>query len=76
MGSVCKMPVGEDSAFAKKSVVAWKNRYKDKYPCKFKIIVSLIISAKCSQIVDKIKIILFAFRFSILPCTCSFFLML
>ena len=27
------MPVGEDGSFAKKSVVAKKNRYKDKFPC-------------------------------------------
>ena len=27
------MPVGEDRSFAKKSVVAKKNRYKDKFPC-------------------------------------------
>ena len=27
------MPIGEDGSFAKKSVVAKRNRYKDKYPC-------------------------------------------
>ena len=34
IGSVCKMPVGEDGDFGKKSVIALKNRYKDKFPCK------------------------------------------
>ena len=33
LGSVCKMPVGEDGSFAKKNMVAKKNRYKDKFPC-------------------------------------------
>ena len=35
IGSLCKMPLGEDGDFAKKCVVAQKNRYKDKFPCKF-----------------------------------------
>ena len=29
--------MGEDSAFAKKSVVAKRNRYKDQYPCKLNV---------------------------------------
>ena len=33
IGSVCKEPVGEDAAFARKGTPAKKNRYKDKYPC-------------------------------------------
>ena len=32
--SVCKIPVGEDLSFAKKSMVAKRNRYKEKFPCK------------------------------------------
>ena len=34
MDSVCKVPVGEDLSFAKKSMVAKRNRYKEKFPCK------------------------------------------
>ena len=30
---MCRVPVGEDNIFAKKSLVAKKNRYKDKCPC-------------------------------------------
>ena len=33
ISSVCRTPVGEDGAFAKKRVVVQRNRYKDKYPC-------------------------------------------
>ena len=41
IGSVCKTPVEEDGDFAKKSVVAQRNRYKDKFPCKLKIYIML-----------------------------------
>ena len=35
MCSVSKMPMEEDGDFAKKSLVAKRNRYKDKYLCKY-----------------------------------------
>ena len=47
LGSVCKMPVGEDGSFAKKSMVAKKNRYKDKFPCTVQMLV-----ASCKLLVD------------------------
>ena len=36
------MPLGEDGDFAKKCVVAQKNRYKDKFPCKFKDFILML----------------------------------
>ena len=41
------MPVGEDGSFAKKSMVAKKNRYKDKFPCTVQMLV-----ASCKLLVD------------------------
>ena len=31
---MCKIPISEDLSFAKKSMVAKRNRYKEKFPCK------------------------------------------
>ena len=39
----CKLKCSEDTAFAKKRVVAKRNRYKDKFPCEPQIIILSIL---------------------------------
>ena len=40
---VCKSPCSEDNAFAKTKVVAYRNRYKDKFPCEFNLYMSSLV---------------------------------
>ena len=42
----CKLTCSEDNAFAKKRVVAKRNRYKDKFPCELR----MLIKACCHQL--------------------------
>ena len=44
------MPVGEDGSFAKKSVVAKKNRYKDKFPCTVQMQYKLQVAMNCCSL--------------------------
>ena len=37
----CKVTCSEDTAFAKKRVVAKRNRYKDKFPCELGMIIEV-----------------------------------
>ena len=37
----CKLTCSEDTAFAKKRVVAKRNRYKDKFPCELGMIIKI-----------------------------------
>ena len=57
LGSVCKMPVGEDGSFAKKSMVAKKNRYKDKFPCTvYRCKCSCKLLYQCARINHNMKV--------------------
>ena len=73
--SVCKIPVGEDLSFAKKSMVAKRNRYKEKFPCKFLYILcynhTYVVSPALSH-VGHGSFVYITMNPAVLPHSCAF----